>query len=221
MLGLGLVAAYLIGEHWLEQYQQQRWQPVDRVLRHPVLLVTLEVLGGLASAPTIRQAMGLDWTGPASPYNRPMLDPVVALAFSEEHLAPAASGLPEITRDYTGFMGLTEHDWKAITQGVDRAQVRLAQITILLHDRLSPELQAALLQLEDRATAFVLFRLPWAEQRSGQGELAYQEASLGHTEAVVKAANGVLRELVEFGKHGANGGSPSRRRPAEQTARRR
>jgi hypothetical protein len=204
LLGFGLVVAYLIGEHWLEQYQQQRWQPVDQVLQHRVLLVTLEVLGGLASAPTIRQAMKLDWTDPAAPHNRPMFDPAVALTFSENHLTPAIVGLPEISRDYTGFMGLTGHDWNAVIQGVNRSQVRLAQTTILLHERLSPSLQAALLHLEDRTTAFVLFRLPWAEQRSGQGELAYQEASLAHAKAVVQAANGVLRELIEFRKHGTS-----------------
>lgn len=96
----------------------------------------------------------------------------------------------------SGFGGFSSRDWEAISAGVHRSQFLLAQTTILFGERPAPSLQKALLRLEDSATAFVIFRMSWADQRSGRGELAYQSASITRSEVVLKAATAVLRELV-------------------------
>lgn len=52
--GLGLLAAYCIGERLIEGAEQRRWNAVDQAIERRAIRAAMTVLGGFVAAPTIR-----------------------------------------------------------------------------------------------------------------------------------------------------------------------
>ncbi len=198
----GLVAAVLVGEWWLDKIDQRRWRNVEGAIRRRAMRAALAIIYGFAGASTIRQAL---ITGPnAQPvpdYGDLLSDPSLALAFAKDRLSPAVSCLTAREVSYqSGFAGLASGDWAAMSSAVQTSLLLLAQTTVLFGERPAPSLQEAVLALEEAETLFIGFQAGWGEQRSGQGELAYQNGSLLRSAKVLQAAINVLGELAIAGR---------------------
>ena len=200
-LGLGILAAYWIGERLIEGAEQRRWNAVDQAIERRAIRAAMTVLGGFVDAPTIRTQLKLASPSLQIPAYRDLVsNPIQALEFSRKHLLPALvqyTGLKPPPQHFSDFTGFSSEDWTAITTSIERTSFSTALTIMLFGQRPAPALRAAIIDLDDRILRCSDLLSGWSTQRSGQGEMDYQGRLLEHFEGVAKSAQGVLQALVD------------------------
>lgn len=192
-LCLGLLAALLLGQRWLDQNEQLRWQKVEQAIQHRATEAALHVVIGCANAPTIEGSLK-----DRPSYHQLATDPALALRFSEEQVAPVVNKLASRPRPpyVMDFLNLSRQDWDAMHRGITRSIFQVARALVLFGERPSPELQEAILRLENSQHRYIDELSHWGPGRSGQGEMFYQKARIDRLAEVMDAATGVLRALA-------------------------
>ena len=196
-LCLGLLAALLLGQRWLDQNEQLRWQKVEQAIQQRATEAALHVVGGFVDAPAVQRSLR-----DQPSYLQMAADPSLALKFCEEQVAPTVSELASRPRPpyAMDFLNLSGQDWDAMHRGIARSIFQLARAIVLFGERPSPELQEAILRLEEAQNRYVGELSHWGPGRSGQGEMFYQKARIDRLAEVMDAAMGVLRALAAAGR---------------------
>ncbi len=198
-LGIGLGAAFLIGERLIDEAEELRWSGVEQAINRRAMRCALTALSGFTNSPTIRSHISLE-SGEAVPaYGDLVNNPSRALEFCAQTLVPAIKTFtclrppPRTTTDFTGF---TQEDWRILAEGTHRAVFHASQTIILFGRRPTPELQAAVIDLDTYLSHCGDLFSQWDVERSGAGVMAFQVALLENLDNVADASVRVLRELV-------------------------
>jgi hypothetical protein len=199
-LGIGLSAAYVIGERLIERSERRRWRSVEQAIERRILRAALTVIGGFMDAPTLRTQITLNDQAAIPSYRDMVNDPGTAFHLVQSRVLPVAKRYtelrppPNMTLDFTGLSG---DDWSRIREGIERASGYTFQALLLFGQRPGPTIQSAVLNLdEELSTSLDLYTISHL-QRSGSGEMAYQVNLLVSWGKVLHSAHEVLACLVE------------------------